>query len=361
MTTITAPPRRARRRLRLADGAWRLRMMTLAGIATVLITRAYLAATGYPRIGGGGIHIGHVVWGGLLMIAALTVALVWAGGPARVWTALLGGVGIGLFVDEVGKYLTTTNDYFYRPAAAIIYLVFAALLVVAALLGRDTAASGAADESERLAGAAQIAATGLVSGLTPEERDHAARLLDGCPDQDRDAVLRLLAQARHRDPGRLTRLAERIRGWIEWVAGLQWTETAVFVLLVLSRVVVAIVFTAQAATGEPHSTDAGAITASAFTRGVSAVLIIAAAIVRLKGRRLTAYRLAKSAILLDLIITEVFNFHDSQFGAVAELPQLLLGFAFISIWQRQVEQGSENLQDALNAQGSQNPQTSPLS
>ena len=355
-TTATAvPPRRARRRLRLADGVWRLRMMTLAGIATVLITRAYLAATGYPRIGGGGIHIGHVVWGGLLMIAALTVALVWAGDRARVWTALLGGVGIGLFVDEVGKYLTTTNDYFYRPAAAIIYLVFAALLVVAALLGRDTAASGAADASdasdasERLAGAAQIAANGLVSGLTPDERDHATRLLDGCADQDRDAVLRLLAQAQHRDPGRLTRAVERVRGWAEWVAGLRWTETVVFVLLILSRVIVAIIFIAQAAGGEPHSTDAGAITASAFTRGASAVLIIAAVTVRLRGRRLTAYRLAKTAILLDLIITEVFNFHDSQFGAVAELPQLLLGFAFISIWQRQV------------GRGSQDPQTSPVS
>ncbi|MEY9862783.1 hypothetical protein ABH935_008431 [Catenulispora sp. GAS73] len=349
-TTATATaPRRARRRLRLADGVWRLRMMTLAGIATVLITRAYLAATGYPRIGGGGIHIGHVVWGGLLMIAALTVALVWAGDRARVWTALLGGVGIGLFVDEVGKYLTTTNDYFYRPAAAIIYLVFAALLVEAALLGRDTVAAGAADESERLASAAQIAATGLISGLTPDERDHATRLLDGCPDQDRDAVLRLLAQARHRDPGLLTRLVERVRGWAEWVAGLRWTETVVFVLLIVSRVIVAIVFIAQAAGGEPHSTDAGAITASAFTRGASAVLTIAAVIVRIRGRRMTAYRLAKSAILLDLIVTEVFNFHDSQFGAVAELPHLVLGFVFISIWQRQVEQGS------------QSPQTSPAS
>ena len=312
-------------------------MMTLAGIATVLITRAYLAATGYPRIGGGGIHIGHVVWGGLLMIAALTVALVWAGDRARVWTALLGGVGIGLFVDEVGKYLTTTNDYFYRPAAAIIYLVFAALLVMAALLGRDTAGSSAADESERLAGAAQIAATGLVSGLTPEERDHATRLLDGCPDQDRDAVLRLLAQAQHRDPGLLTRLIERVRDWAEWVAGLRWTETVVFLLLILSRVIVAIVFITQAAGGKPHSTDAGAITASAFTRGASAVLTIAAVIMRVKGRRLTAYRLAKTAILLDLIVTEVFNFHDSQFGAVAELPHLVLAFVFISIWQRQVE------------------------
>lgn len=335
-TMTVVPSRPARRRLRLADGAARLRVMTLAGIATVLITRAYLAATGYPRIGGGGIHIGHVVWGGLLMIIALTVALVWAGGRARVGTSLLGGVGIGLFVDEVGKYLTTTNDYFYRPAAAIIYLVFAALLVVASLLGRDTA-EDAADDGERLAGATQIAASGLVSGLTSREREHATRLLDGCPDQDRDAVIRLLGRAPVREPGRPTLLAARLQAGLEWLAGLRWTEAVVFTLLVLSGVIVGIVFVAQAATGEPHSTDAGAITASAVTRSVAAILVIGAAVLRLKGRRAASYRLAKTAILIDLLITEIFNFHDSQFTAVAELPQLLLAFAFISIWQRQAD------------------------
>ena len=322
--------------------------MALAGIATVLITRAYLAATGYPRIGGGGIHIGHVVWGGLLMIAALTVALVWAGERARVWTALLGGVGIGLFVDEVGKYLTTTNDYFYRPAAAIIYLVFAALLVVASLLGRDTVADAgeegtrlAGDEGTRLAGAAQIAASGLVSGLTSEERERAARLLDGCPAPDGDAVLRLLDLARVREPSVLVRVTARVRRWAYRVAELRWSETVAYALLVLSRVIVAIIFIAQAATETPHSEDNASITASAVTRGVSAVLVLAAVALRLRGRRLASYQLAKTALLLDLLVTEIFNFHDSQFGATAELPQLLVGFAFFSIRQRQVGQEQE--------------------
>jgi hypothetical protein len=173
----------------------------------------------------------------------------------------------------------------------------------------------------------------LVSGLTPQERERATRLLDGCTEQDRDAILRLLEQARLREPSRLTQLGARVGRWAEWVAGLRWTEAVVFTLLVLSRVIVAIVFVAQAATGERHSTDAGAITASAVTRSVAAVLIIAAAVMRIRGRRLTSYRLAKTAILIDLLVTEVFNFHDSQFGAVAELPQLLLGYAFVSIWQ----------------------------
>ena len=43
---------------------------------------------------------------------------------------------------------------------------------------------------------------------------------------------------------------------------------------------------------------------------------------------------------LTMLITEIFNFHDSQFAAVAELPQLLLAFAFFSIRQRQMERRS---------------------
>jgi hypothetical protein len=183
----------------------------------------------------------------------------------------------------------------------------------------------------------------LVSGLTTEERATAAQLLAGCPEQDRDAVLRLLELAQPREPSRLTHLVGRIRRWAEWVAGLRWAEAIAFTLLVLSRVIVAIIFVAQAAGGEPHSTDAGAITASAVTRSVGAVLVIVAVVLRLRGRTLASYRLSRAAILLDLLITEIFNFHDSQFAAVAELPQLLLAFAFFSIRQRQLEQDAETM------------------
>ena len=40
----------------------------VAAAASFVGTRAYLALTGYPQIGGHGLHISHLLWGGLLML-----------------------------------------------------------------------------------------------------------------------------------------------------------------------------------------------------------------------------------------------------------------------------------------------------
>lgn len=75
----------------LAAAAY-LQAFVLSGVAVVLLTRAILRATGYPQLGGG-LHIAHVLWGGLLLAAGLGVALVFLGGAARMTGAILGVPG----------------------------------------------------------------------------------------------------------------------------------------------------------------------------------------------------------------------------------------------------------------------------
>lgn len=106
-------------------------LITLLSFAlTVSITRLFLGLTGYPQIGGGDLHIAHVLWGGLILFVAALLPLIFANRWALSLDALLAGIGVGLFIDEVGKFITRTNNYFYPSAAPIIYAVFLITVLV---------------------------------------------------------------------------------------------------------------------------------------------------------------------------------------------------------------------------------------
>jgi hypothetical protein len=112
-------------------GAERYLRHTLIWFAlTVIAVRLALAATGYPQLGGRELHIAHVLWGGLFLFGAALSPLLFANRWALGTSAVLAGIGVGLFIDEVGKFITQTNDYFFPPAAPIIYAVFLLTLLL---------------------------------------------------------------------------------------------------------------------------------------------------------------------------------------------------------------------------------------
>lgn len=102
-----------------ADSLWLLLVVSFG--LSVAITRLFLQATGYPQVGGATLHIAHLLWGGLLLFLALAVVLILGNRWAYRVAAIMGGVGMGLFIDEVGKFITRDNDYFFPYAAPIIY------------------------------------------------------------------------------------------------------------------------------------------------------------------------------------------------------------------------------------------------
>ncbi len=107
------------------EGAERYLLLSLVSFAmSVIVTRTFLQLTGYPQLGNGTLHIAHVLWGGLLLFIASLLPLLLANRWAFNTSAILSGIGVGLFIDEVGKFITQTNDYFYPPAAPIIYAFF---------------------------------------------------------------------------------------------------------------------------------------------------------------------------------------------------------------------------------------------
>src|SRR5437764_10337313 len=90
-------------------------------IATILIIRLQLWATNYPKLGGGKLHIAHMLWGGVGMLVAIIILLSFLSRGRRHFAAILGGIGFGFFIDEIGKFVTSDSDYFFKPAAGMIY------------------------------------------------------------------------------------------------------------------------------------------------------------------------------------------------------------------------------------------------
>jgi hypothetical protein len=136
----------------IRDAAERyLLLMIVSFVVAVVGTRWFLQATGYPQVGGGELHIAHMLWGGLLLVVAALVSLVVAAGWAAPVTAILAGAGTGLFIDEVGKFITASNDYFYPLAAPLIYGLLLALVLLFVVVRRREGAAPAVTQPGRVA------------------------------------------------------------------------------------------------------------------------------------------------------------------------------------------------------------------
>jgi hypothetical protein len=61
--------------IRDVDAGDVLEIFLISSIASILAIRAFLQLTGYPQLGGEELHIAHMLWGGLFMLAALILLL----------------------------------------------------------------------------------------------------------------------------------------------------------------------------------------------------------------------------------------------------------------------------------------------
>ena len=113
--------------LRDSAASYLLTSLVAFGI-TVIAVRLFLQLTGFPQIGNSVLHFAHALWGALLIFIAVLLPLLYANRWAAQASALLSGIGIGLFIDEIGKFITQKNDYFFPPALPLIYGFF--LLIV---------------------------------------------------------------------------------------------------------------------------------------------------------------------------------------------------------------------------------------
>ena len=202
------------RPIRNVDAGDLLETFLVCGVASILGIRVYLELTGYPQVGGGGLHIAHMLWGGLSMLIAIVLLIAFLGKGVVRFAAVLGGLGFGIFIDELGKFITSDNNYLFKPTFALIYILF----VIMFLSFRAIEKRKTLTEEEALVNAVDILKEAVRNDLDDKEKEQALHLLQQS-DQSNPivgALENLLLQAkplpnkRPSLPVRLARWAHRL-------------------------------------------------------------------------------------------------------------------------------------------------------
>src|SRR5260370_35169462 len=107
------------------------------------------------------------------MVVAVAILMSFVESAIRPMAALIGGIGFGAFIDELGKFVTSDNNYFFKPTAALIYVVFAVLVLAVRWVRR----SGTMTPKESLVNAIELFKDLAAGPVSSTERDRGLALL----------------------------------------------------------------------------------------------------------------------------------------------------------------------------------------
>lgn len=313
------------------EGAERYLFLTLVSFAgTVIATRAYLELTGYPRIGGGELHIAHALFGGFFLFAAALLPIVLAGRNVYRTAAVLGGIGIGLFIDEVGKFITTQNNYFYPAAAPLIYATFLLSVLILLRVRRRIEQ----DPRSQLLTSLQLVEEAVDNDLQAGERDQLRARLevaahDAPLEEQRRLAAALLDFVSARDLGIAPDVPSRLqplRDWWSarrdrWLGG-RGAYAALLVALFVSgvRAMIDLGVAVSQIGGVDPATSTRLFSLDMLhlvVEGIAGALLLAGSVLMgITGRDRLGATLAEYGLLVSLSLADLASFYLQQFATL---------------------------------------------
>jgi hypothetical protein len=339
------------------DAFYYAEIFLVCAVSAVLGIRLFLHMTGYPQIGNSTLHIAHMLWGGLLMLVALIMLFSFIGKRIELWAAILGGAGFGTFIDEVGKFVTSDNDYFFEPSVAIMYVV-----IVLIILALHMIRSGwTFTRREYLVNALKGLEEAALSDLDEDEKNKVLHYLDRSDPDDplTPAVRKLIMNVESMpppSPGLYRRLKDRCGDYYESIAGSTIFRRAIVVLF-LSQLTITLGYVVfltlyygfglgsnlSFAALERAKFDVDDLSFVDLARLLSSVLsgvFVFLGVYYMRRSRLKAYMMFERAVLVSILLTYVFVFYKEQFAALTGLffnLLILIGLRIL-IRQEQVEE-----------------------
>lgn len=306
----------------------------VSAVVTVLFVRLYLHLAGYPQIGGNGLHIAHLLPGGLLMLAAMLVMMGAINRTSRDFAAYVGGIGFGLFWDELGKFITQDNNYFFKPAVSIIYVSFVALYLLTRYIIRRTY-----HPADYLANAVGLAMEGIIDELDEREYSRARELLAKSDPKHplyktAAALIEQAKPAKQSQPFVINRWASSLHSYFRQLIRRPRFAATLLTLFYLYGLAILLIV----AGGLITSGDIRAIIApwshnifAAISSAISAGYIVWGAWYIQTNRTHSALQRFETALLINIFVTQVFLFFSYQLAAVVVLIVAILLLAAVRI------------------------------
>ncbi|MEO8104946.1 MAG: hypothetical protein ABI602_01275 [Candidatus Saccharibacteria bacterium] len=307
----------------------------ISAATSLLLLRFALYLAGYPQVGGGSLHIAHMLYGGLLMLAAITLVISFLGARVLRLAAIVGGVGFGIFIDELGKFLTKDNNYFFRPTIGIIYAIFIVLYLLFNFLSRTQRLSS----QEYQLNALNQFEEAVLHDMDRLERARIRDLLARADQssfitQELRVLLGRVAMVPTEGPNRFYRSLESLnrqyrrfwkrRGSDRLVGALFIVEAGLFVVTIFASI-----FNnfddVRALLRGTDSYGSELIVGQLLASLVAAAFAVIGA-VKLTNSRLAGFEWFRRATLINLLLTEFFIFSRIQFGAI---PSFLANLALL--------------------------------
>ncbi len=297
----------------------------VSAVASIFIIRGFLKFTGYPQIGGGEIHFAHMLFGGFFMMLALFILFMFLNKESKHWAAIFGGIGFGAFIDELGKFITSDNNYFFEPTIALIYVILVAIFLLTRLLEQHFYISQRAYAINAL----EVAKEVLLYDLDTQERDKALQYLD-LSEQDNPAIsgirtmLESIVPKAPKKTGPLTRVRTIFYELYATLIKNRWFAHFLVIFFVVYSTLNFI-----GAVANLHYTNAFYEWGQIFSSILTWLFVILGINLIAWGHRLGAYEMFNRAILVSIFLTQFFLFYERQFAALIYL--LISLIVFLSI------------------------------
>ena len=266
----------------------------------------------------------HVLFGGVFMLGAMVMFMLFLGRSSRWLASLFAGIGFGLFIDEVGKFLTQDNNYFFKPAAAVMYLFIVLVYVISAFLVRRRALS----DRELVVNSLKMMQEMAADNLDAYEAAEMRRMLAAASSTEplRDPLVDLLENV-NREPiavGRINRVYVWVRRRAIGLARLSLLQRMGVVLFQIV-ILLSVVKPTQELVDSP-STFAGVWAGAAWLVFVMGVV---ATVFYYRGQHVRSLQIFALALTLELLVVQFFELLDEPWLGVGRVlvNVVLLGSA----------------------------------